>query len=99
VLAFLSALTGREGNLTAENFIYWLNGYFEISSSDKLSKEQVQIIRDHLKECFNKVTPNRSVGLKSVWHDNPPNIVCGLQSSNSFGDPLVTYSNTPPVSC
>ena len=77
--------------MTAENFIYWLNGYFEISNSDKLSKEQVQIIRDHLKLCFSKITPNRTIlnDLKPMSGQHLPLMMDGI---------LAQYSS-PPASC
>jgi hypothetical protein len=35
------------------DFVYWLQGFFELSESDKaLSPEQIQIIRNHLKLVF-----------------------------------------------
>jgi hypothetical protein len=30
-------------------FMYWLQGYFEVSDSESLTKEQVQKVRNHLK--------------------------------------------------
>jgi hypothetical protein len=50
--------------MTPEQFIYWQKGFFEISESNILSEKQVQIIKDHLDLCFNKVTPDRS---KEEW--------------------------------
>lgn len=47
--------------MTSEQFIYWLQGYFEISQSTKLNEEQVKIVKDHLGLCFNKVTPYYSI--------------------------------------
>jgi hypothetical protein len=46
--------------MSPESFTYWLQGYFEISDSNNLSPQQVQIIRDHLALVFEKVTPDRS---------------------------------------
>lgn len=46
--------------MTPNNFIFWLHGFFEISESNSLSEKQVQVIKDHLDLCFNKVTPDRS---------------------------------------
>lgn len=46
--------------MTPETFTYWLKGYFEISDSNCLSDNQVQIIRDHLDLVFAKVTPERN---------------------------------------
>lgn len=43
--------------MTAENFVFWLNGYFELGG-ENLSPQQVQIIKDHLALVFNKVTPD-----------------------------------------
>lgn len=45
--------------MSPESFTYWLQGYFEISDSNNLSPQQVQIIRDHLALVFEKVTPDR----------------------------------------
>lgn len=45
--------------MNPEAFTYWLKGYFEISDSNNLSSNQVQIIRDHLDLVFAKVTPER----------------------------------------
>lgn len=41
-------------------FCYWLKGYFELNDSNKLSPQQVQIIKDHLNLVFIKVTPDRN---------------------------------------
>lgn len=47
--------------MSPESFTYWLRGYFEISDSNNLSPQQVQIIRDHLALVFKKVTPDRNI--------------------------------------
>jgi hypothetical protein len=44
--------------LTNDQFVYWLNGFFELSEAKELSEKQVQIIKDHLKLVFEKVTPD-----------------------------------------
>lgn len=44
--------------MTPEQFVYWLQGYFELSDdTDRLSRKE-HIIRDHLKEVFEKRTPD-----------------------------------------
>lgn len=44
--------------MNAQEFCYWLKGYFELSKNrDSLTPEQVKIINDHLRLVFNKVTP------------------------------------------
>ncbi|WYV99746.1 hypothetical protein Roomu2_00066 [Pseudomonas phage vB_PpuM-Roomu-2] len=54
--------------MTPENFCYWLQGYFEIvkhiDHREGLSKEALQVIEDHLKEVFDKRTPNRDNGVQ-----------------------------------
>lgn len=35
--------------MTSENFKYWLNGYFEISNTYELNKDQYVMIKNHLK--------------------------------------------------
>lgn len=47
--------------MTPENFTYWLNGFFEISGSETLSKEQVQVLKNHLKLVLTKKTPNITI--------------------------------------
>lgn len=46
--------------MTTESFAYWLQGFFEISDAKALNEKQVTIIKDHLAEVFNKVTPDRN---------------------------------------
>jgi hypothetical protein len=47
--------------MTAEQFIYWLQGFMEISNPVKLSEKETQIIKDHLKLVFDKKTPDRTI--------------------------------------
>lgn len=39
------------------NFCYWLQGFFELTNTETLTKEQVKIIKDHLALVFEKKTP------------------------------------------
>ena len=48
------------------SFCYWLQGFFELSNSNKLTTKQVQQIKDHLDLVFTKVTPNRNKEKKSA---------------------------------
>lgn len=58
--------------MTAENFAYWLQGYFELSASkDGLDAEQVKVIEDHLKLVFEKITPDRKVGQRQLLTEQP----------------------------
>ena len=51
--------------MTSEQFTYWLNGFFELTGAQTLTEQQVQIIKDHLKQVFKKVTPDYTA-LKST---------------------------------
>lgn len=41
-------------------FCYWLQGFIEIQDPGEISYKQVDIIKEHLKLVFSKVTPDRS---------------------------------------
>jgi len=41
-------------DMTPEQFCYWLNGHFDLAGDNKLSEEQVKVIREHLELVFNK---------------------------------------------
>jgi hypothetical protein len=57
----LKVLTKEEidnmAKLTPEQFVYWLQGYAEVSGATAPTSEQWQIIKDHLDQVFHKVTP------------------------------------------
>jgi hypothetical protein len=46
--------------MNERDFCYWLQGFFEIHESNEVDEKQIQIIKDHLKTVFEKVTPDRS---------------------------------------
>lgn len=46
--------------MTAEQFVYWLQGFMEMSEPQSLSEKQTTIIKDHLKLVFDKQTPDRN---------------------------------------
>jgi len=45
------------------DFVYWLQGFFELSENKKLTKKQVLIIKDHIALVLSKVTPERTGNL------------------------------------
>ena len=47
--------------MTAEQFTYWLQGYFEINDPERISPMETKIIKDHLALVFKKETPTRTV--------------------------------------
>jgi len=38
--------------MTAQDFCYWLQGYFEVCRPQMVTTEELQIIQDHLKLVF-----------------------------------------------
>jgi len=38
--------------MTSRDFAYWLQGFFEISNVEDLSKEQTKVIKNHLNMVF-----------------------------------------------
>lgn len=42
--------------MKAQDFCYWLHGFFEISENKQLTTEQVEVIQEHLDLVFTKVT-------------------------------------------
>ena len=48
--------------MSPENFVYWLQGYFELTHSDGLSREQVKIVKEHIGLVLTKVTPEVELG-------------------------------------
>jgi len=43
--------------MTEREFIYWLQGFLEISNPNSITTEQLTIIKNHLKLVMTKVTP------------------------------------------
>lgn len=46
--------------MTPENFVYWLQGFLELSYQTSLDETQTKTIRDHLNLVFEKKTPTNS---------------------------------------
>jgi hypothetical protein len=38
--------------MTSRDFVYWLQGYFEISGTKKISEQQAEMIQRHLQLVF-----------------------------------------------
>lgn len=47
--------------METRDFIYWLNGFFELSEAKTLNEKQVEQIKDHLSLVLKKNTPNRAL--------------------------------------
>lgn len=51
-----------------EHFVYWLQGFFEISDSETLSKEQVAKIKRHLNLVFKHIDEPDPTGQLNEIH-------------------------------
>ena len=43
--------------MESKDFCYWLQGFIETADPKSIDEKQTQIIKDHLKLVFTKVTP------------------------------------------
>jgi hypothetical protein len=42
--------------MTAESFVYWLKGFFELAQPTQMRPDQMTVVREHLNLVFTKVT-------------------------------------------
>lgn len=43
--------------MNERDFIYWLQGFLEISNTNKLTENQVKMIKEHIALVLHKITP------------------------------------------
>jgi hypothetical protein len=53
------------------DFVYWLNGFFELSGATTLNEEQVKVIKEHIALVLHKVTPSK-VDPSVPWYKDIP---------------------------
>ena len=53
----IKTITNSSNKITPEQFVYWLQGFFEMSNPDFVNPKQTEMIKEHLKLVFTKVTP------------------------------------------
>jgi len=75
--------------MTAEQFTYWLQGFMEILDPTMIHEKETQIIKDHLKLVFTKITPSYpyipqdstiqpfDFNPTPMWYTNPINPIPG----------------------
>jgi len=65
--------------MTAEQFVYWLQGFMEVADPSELDGRQTQQIKNHLKLVFDKRTPEVSLPMvqhKESFRITPYTITC-----------------------
>lgn len=65
--------------MTPQEFCYWLQGMMEIQNPESLSAEQTQMVKDHLKLVFTKVTPEAKKEIPSHIKKAVENALEGLR--------------------
>lgn len=73
--------------MTPEQFVYWLQGFLELSESPALSETQTQIVKDHLNLVFTKVTPDRKDEPPMAWPRAPVKLCSSGICSSGIGGP------------
>lgn len=83
--------------MTAQEFCCWLQGFMELAGPTTMTKEQVDIVRDHLQLVFRKETPVRGLNDVSPWAGmtwgiNSVPLGCGMPPSSPAVDvtPVLT---------
>jgi len=67
--------------MKSESFVYWLQGYFEISEAKELNEKQIEIIKNHLNLVFkHEIDPSFGGDLK--YQQELQNIHDGLDRDN-----------------
>ena len=55
--------------MNAEHFIYWLQGFFELSGAATLNEEQVKVIKEHIALVLEKKTSISVNGINgATWY-------------------------------
>lgn len=74
--------------MTAEQFVYWLQGFMEMADPKELNRVQTVQIKNHLKLVFNKKTPE--VSLPSIQTEEPFRITPYQITCDDFPDLMTT---------
>ena len=94
--------------MTPENFVYWLQGYFEMTGATTLTEQQVEMIKEHLAMVLIKETSSViSTGIKiegisdeikKKIKDEMKDGMRGyfLEKENPFDGPRVMFNDTYP---
>lgn len=77
-------------------FCYWLQGWIELENPSEITHEQLEVIKDHLKEVFKKVTPKRILqqGMSPIefWYQDD-------RPQRRTTRPPSRYDDRPPRIC
>lgn len=76
-------------------FIFWLQGFFELSGATTLNEEQVRVIKEHIALVLHKVTPSY-VGIGAP---SQPQQTRGPNTFPVYPDPSVPWDKPWEITC
>ena len=79
--------------MNEHDFVFWLNGFFELSGATSLNEEQVKVIKEHIALVLHKVTPS------TVGTDTPPQQPRGPYTFPVYPDPSVPWYKPWEITC
>lgn len=88
-----TSTTNSRMNISADSFVYWLQGFFELSGANTLKDWQVDMIKKHLDLVFIKVTDEPEEKHTLI---NASDLLCEPQPIT--GSPLRKTPLRPPTS-
>lgn len=86
--------------MNERDFVFWLQGFLEISQAKQLDEKQTQIVRDHLALVLDKRTPNYEQWWTPQTPSSPFVVTCGTQSfitdkAINFPSSSISWSPSP----
>lgn len=81
--------------MDSNSFVYWLNGFFELSGATTLNEEQVRVIKEHIALVLHKVTPS-TVGSGTP---TPPQQTRGPYTFPVYPDPSMPWYKPWEITC
>lgn len=72
------------------DFVYWLQGYFELSESTTMSEKQVQIVKNHLNLVFTHVIDPEQVA--HLPQNVQAEVSADLQNIHDGEPPAIAFS-------
>ena len=83
--------------MTEKDFMYWLQGFFELSGATSLNEDQVKVLKEHVALVMKKVTPSQMPLINFPVLPNLPYVPPTLVPPTVVGDrinmPLPKFDN------
>lgn len=51
----------ENSHMTSENFVYWLQGYLELSNAQSISPSELNMIKEHIALVLTKIDKNTEI--------------------------------------